>query len=65
MTIWDQVQDLSAQARDSMKPFGLLGISGRSGMMAAAVVISVVFLNFLRKVISVRRVSILWLREIS
>jgi hypothetical protein len=47
-------QDVVEQVRNTIKPIGL---SGTHGMMAVAIVGGLVILNFLRKYISVRRVS--------
>jgi hypothetical protein len=47
-------QDMVEQVRNTIKP---LGLSGTHGLMAAVLVGGLIILNFLRKYISVRRVS--------
>jgi hypothetical protein len=55
MTIQDQVQVLLDQIRGRIKPVGL---SPKEGLYAGAFIFGVWFLNYLRKLLSLRRVSV-------
>lgn len=50
----NHIHNMVEQVQSMIKPIGL---SGKHGMIAAALVGGLVFLNFLRKYISVLRVS--------